>query len=264
MEKAYFLTFKSKKDRILSSSVSRIYVWDAECDFNFVYYLKKDFYISDILNSWKKITIVSPCTCTQKTIDVFKQYLIDNLSIFHEHEIEIEINDFWIYYLLNELGIKVTFLIWPYLYYQKRDSVSYYLETHNDYSENDLDILWNISVNNVLYKRMFQEMWFKWLEIYNYTLLRDMNFVDLPIHLHYPHIVKSITKYCYNHLLSNNSQFLKVVEDCSWCEWKEWSYEYWNFWIVWKYSANKYYYTLFSQDLLKRFPISRIVYNFDF
>lgn len=266
MEKAYLVTVKTDLDKTLkSTSISRLYIWDAECDFNFIYFLNKDFFKELIVNSNKKLTILTPCTFTESNICKFKLYLEKYKNFFIQNQTEFVVNDWGTLFLLKWFGLDENIVLWPYMYYQKRDSLSYHIIKEQDPSPNDIENLGNLSINNPVYKKYLEKFDFRGIEIFNYTVLEDIEMLEYPKHLYYPNVVKSITKYCYNNMLYNENESLEVVRDCDWCKWKEGKYAYNNFWIKWYYSWNKYYYKMYSLKFLKSKNLKpqRIIYNFD-
>lgn len=266
MEKAYLVTVKTNLDRILkSNSISRIYIWDAECDFNFMYFLEQDFFKDKVLKSNKTLTILTPCTFTEKNINLFKSYLENNKVFLLDNKCEFVVNDWGTMFILKTLNLDKYIVIGPYMYYQKRDSLSYHIIEEQEPDKNDIENLGNISINNSVYKKYLEKFNFKGIEIFNYTILEDIEMLSYPMHLYYPNVVKSITKYCYNNMLYNNKDSLEVVTSCSWCKWKEGKYSYNNYWITWYYSWNKYYYKMYSLKFLKSDTLKpeRLIYNFD-
>lgn len=266
MEKAYLVTIKTDLEAVLNNNkITRVYVWDGECDFNFIAFLKKDFFRVKILESGKNITFVTPCTFTESNIQEFKWYLEKNINFFRENTPEFIVNDWGTLFLLRSLKIDANLIIGPYMYYQKRDSLSHSIIKKEDFNPKDIENLGNISIDNTVYTQYFEKFNFKGLELYNYTILDKISHIEYPIHLSYPKVVKSITKYCYNNMIYNNSDILKVVDECTWCEWKQWSFDFNNSGIMSTYTGNKYYYNTYSKKFFNHpdLKISRVVYNYD-
>lgn len=265
MEKAYLVTCNTNIQRILENKkISRLYVWDAECDHNFLYFLRQDFYQKDIFEYLKKLTIVTPCIFTEKNLCIFLKYLKENKKILQNEMIEFVVNDWGCFYLLKNMWFKNSIILWSHMYYQKRDPYSYKLSKELEETV-DLNSLWNISIDFEHIHTFLKSKDIASFEIYNHTLLNQILHLDQNIHLYYPKVVMSITKSCYNYSIYNWEKALSTVESCSGCYNKKGSFVFNNFWIEGKYSWNKYSYDNFKLDLLNNSTLNlrRIIYNYD-
>lgn len=265
MEKAYLITYKTNLKKALSyKDILRFYVWDAQCDFNFLYFLRENFYLDDLMKHGKKITMVTPCIFTEWNIEIFSEYLKNNKDVFIKNDIEFVINDWGCHYLIQSLWFKNKIILWSHLYYQKRDPYSYEL-VKNVENNIDAESLGNISVDFDHFNVFFKKQNISSIEIYNHTLLKNIKHLEQDIHIYYPRIVMSITKNCYNYSIFKWKKALSVVEECTWCYNKQGEFSFNNYWITWKYSWNKYTYDNYKLDLLKKshLQVKRIIYNYD-
>lgn len=278
MEKAYLITYKTNIKKVLENKIiDRFYVWDGECDFNFIYFLKKEFYIKLLLLCKKKITIITPYNFKDKNIKQFKRYLIDNLELIKRNEIEIVINDWWTLWIIEELGLNNSIVFWYHMYNQKRDLLSYHFF---NIEKEKKELIWNTSIDFLMYNSFLRKKGFKSVDLFNFSIFQWFNNLELPVNLYYPNIVFSITGYCYNNALTKKDKHLSITSACSGCKWKEGSFIIkWQGLFPWidknsknfseeyftQYSSNKYSYKDFSLKLLnnKKINVDRIVYNYD-
>ena len=200
---------------------------------------------------------------------VRKKYLtfLENLiKILWEKDIEITINDWWIYKWLqnNNLVWTLKLNIWTNLYYHVKDPYAVYYREKFRY----------ISIDKEFYNKFFKDKWFNWyLEVYYPLQGLEIRSLDYPISLYYPFVQYSFTRACPWSLKKWWEKVSRLILSCWGCpkdyytgivkqtlKWKDLNLES-------NYVPNAQYYSIekfYTLDAIKKsLKVDRVVYNYN-
>lgn len=256
MEKAYLITHNTDLSKDFKE-YERLYIWDQFCEHNMFYFFDDENFINKILKLNKKITITSPII-SEKWIKKFFIFLDKFLKkINKENELEIVVNEHWIFHKLKKDYSEIKIIWWNFLSGQNKDP---YLKNFIDKNEHK-----KLSIDSDYYKNLFKKTQIDRIELYNCFQWIDIK-NNFEINLYFPFIVYSINRYCVNALINQNKDYLTIVEECVWCKDIEnkdldMSLKIWEDNIEQYFRWNKQFY---KNDIqIENKNIKRIIYNFD-
>ena len=252
MEKAYLITQNTDLTRDFSS-YERFYIWDSFCEHNLFYFIEDEQFIKKIIKLDKSITLTTPILSEQwiKKLFIFIKK-IQNIKWF-----EIVINDYWVFYKLKKNFPNIKTIWWNFLSWQSKDP---YLKIFKN-----KEIHKNFSIDSNFYKNLLEKNNIENIELYN-TFQWFNNKQDYNIHLQFPFVIYSITRYCSSNLIENKIDYLSVVENCDWCKQNVKNNLNLKLDLNWKKINNYYIWNkqFYENNNLEQNPkIKRIIYNYD-
>ncbi len=251
MEKAYLITEKTDLNKDFSE-YSRLYIWDAFCEYNFLYFFKSSDFLKKIFSLKKNLTIVTPLISNKNIDNIFN--IITKLNKFKK--LEVVVNDNWLLYKIYKNNIDIDIIWWNFLITQEKDP--YYLS---------FDVLGSdrLTIDSEIYTKYFLDKNIWMIELYNVFqwIVIDNNFNST---LYYPYVIYWVTRYCPMALIAKGMDCLTIVDNCDWCKWKTEKYLKMDLVINNRivenfYSWNKQFYK--NEKLNNHSSIKRIVYNYD-
>lgn len=253
MKKCFLITSKTDIDKALwYKNIDRFYIWESECEFNFHSVLRNKKRLESLLQSGKKLTLLTP-HMSQVSLLMFIKFLEKNKRDILSID-EFVINDFWVLSAIKKILWDVTIIYWNYLFDQQKDPLLKYEKRANKE---------NLNIDYEMYTDFFETENIKALEIYNPIHGFSIRNLDISCHLYYPYVIQSVTRYCNRSLIHDNINYSKIVDSCSGCEWKESiKFEQTVKDTTIFSQGNKGFYGNFSYKYIDD-SIDRIIYNYD-
>ena len=174
-------------------------------------YLKK---YNKLLN-WKKLVYVS--WLLPKFIEEKYFKFLEELIEVYQDNLEITINDWWIYNFLKKKKYlwKIKINIWTNLYYHVKDPYASVIKPEK---------FIQISIDRQFYNNFFKKLGFNWnLEFYYPKHWIDFKYISFPKTLYFPYVQYSFTRACPWSLEKAWEKVSKLVLDCGWCDRKYYS-----------------------------------------
>lgn len=267
MEKAIQVISLSQLDNVNLDDYDLVYFWVDTCAFKYRFdyenidrnYLEK--YKKKL--SGKKIVFVS--SLIPKFVeDNFFSFLSLLIDVFLP-EIEITINDWWVFNYLKNNGYlwKLKINIWPNFYYHVKDPYASCIEPEK---------FKKISIDKQFYNDYYKKLWFSWLEFFYPLHWIEFEFLDFDKYLYFPYVQYSFTRACPWSLLKAGEKVSKLILDCSGCD-KNYYKQQVRQNLKWKnlltesiYLPNWQYYDISNyiklETIKKNIKPTRIIYNY--
>ncbi|MCH2189236.1 hypothetical protein MK079_05420 [Candidatus Gracilibacteria bacterium] len=259
LEKAYLVNSKTDLDKILSKKdITRLYIGDQECDFNFLSLLDESFYLAS-LNSGKSITLLLP-KFSGKSFQTFLTHVSRNSDVYKNiRNFECCINDYACIEGLKHRFPEACFVNGAYLNHQKRDAQIPFegedVKIENSYIKGDFSE----------YDSYMKEHRITSLDVFNVAHGIKIQQLHKKKNLYYPYIIAGFSRYCYSYNLDQGNTELIIPKKCSGCKGKEVDFEGDIMGKRHYYRGNKYIYSNFTLTNItdSELGIDRIIYNYD-
>ncbi len=253
MEKAYLITQNTDLEKDFSE-YDRLYIWDQYCEHNMFYFFDDKVFLENIIDLNKKITITTP-VISEKWLIKFFSFLNDFIN--NITDLEIVINDLWVFHKLRKKYPQIKLVWWNFLSWQNKDP---YLKVFNENVEHK-----NLTIDSSYYENLLNKEKIENIELYNVFQWINVNH-NFNINLYYPFIVYSINRHCPNAIIKEKLDYVKIVEDCSWCKDLakndlNMQLKIGNELVTQYYRWNKQFYK--NDNLIEIKNIKRIIYNYD-
>ena len=255
MEKAYLITENTDLQKLENNlwNYNRLYFWDSYCEHNLFYFLDDSEFLEKVFSFKLPLTLTTPII-SNKNIDKLFSFIekYKNKTWF-----EVVVNDFWVFHYLNKNYPKLKLIWWNFLSWQSKDP---FLKIFKDKETHK-----NLTIDNEFYLDFFKKNKISCVEVYNvFQWIKLNNNYNLSIY--YPYVVYSINRYCPTKLISDNKNYLTIVEDCTWCKWKNPKDFNLNLKMKDEFSSNFFRWNkqiYENKNLIENDKIKRIIYNYD-
>ena len=266
MQKFIQVISLSQIENIDLSNYDGVYFWTDTCAFKKQFddeKIDKDylFKYKKILN-WKKL-VYETSLIPKFVEEFFFNFLEQVIEVFWEN-LEISINDWWVYYFLKKKNYldKVDINIGPNFYYHVKDPYASLIETEK---------FMQISIDKQFYNDFYKKLWFSWLEFFYPLHWVEFKTITFPKYLFYPYVQYSFTRACPWSLSKAWEKVSKLILDCAGCDRNYYTQQVKQN-LKWKdllvesiYIPNGQYYDISKykklEDIKEKIKLDRIIYN---
>lgn len=198
--------FKLEQFNKLEKNYDFITWWTETCIFKWIL-KKEDIYILKEKIWSKKLVYITSLLpwCFEKEYFIFLKDFIDIIW----DNLEITINDWWIYYFLEKNWYlkHININIWHNLYYHVKDPYAIFLNSDKNK---------RISIDNEFYQKFFKS--FNGLDLYFPYHGLDIKYLQsFNKNIYYPYVQYSFTRACPWALVNAWERKSKLVVRCNWC-----------------------------------------------